>query len=91
MPSPSTTPRLNLSDALTDKTYQAIGRIAYECGVQPDDIADTKYLCWVIELLKHVRDTPNNFPRGKWNTIKTLERLVDEAANEVVKLLYGNV
>lgn len=90
MSAPSTTPYINLSENLSEQTYHAIRKIAYEFGIQPDDIGDCKYLCWVIEILKHVRDTQYNFPKGKWSTIKTLEKLVGESAKEVTKLLYGN-
>lgn len=88
---PSTTPRLVLVDHLSDSTHSAIMRIAYEVGIQPDDVNDCRYTSWLIFVLQHIRDTPRNFPRGKWHTIKTLEKLVDEAAKEIALLLYGNV
>ncbi len=70
---------------------QAVIRIAYEVGIQPDDMGDCHYLCWLIEVLKHIKDTNNNFPAGKWATIKTLESLVADAASEVARIYYGTV
>jgi len=91
MSAPSTTPRIALSDNLSARTYRAVARIAYEMGIQPDDLNDCRYLCWLTELLKHVKDTPNNFPRGKYSTIKLLNDLTSEAAREVARIYYGNV
>ena len=91
MSAPSTTPRLNLADALTPQTHQAVMRIAYEVGIQPNDIGDCRYLAWLIEVLKHIRDTPHNFPNGKFHTIQTLQRVVSETAGEVARIYYGKV
>ncbi len=88
---PSTTPRIDLSNHLTDQSHRALMMIAYEVGIQPDDVGDSHHLCWLIEVLKHIRDTNKNFPRGKYHTIKVLEQLVGEAAKEVVKIYYGDV
>jgi hypothetical protein len=88
---PSTTPRLNLTDVLSPQSHSAAVRIAHEFGINFDDLGDVKYLCWMIEILKHVRDTNRNFPHGKWSTIKALESAVSECAAHCARLFYGNV
>lgn len=91
MPNPSTTPRIPLSDHLADQTYAAICRIGYELGIQPDDIGDCRYLCWLIKCLEHIRDNPRNFPKGKYHTIKTLNELAEAAAKQMANIYYGNI
>lgn len=87
----TTTPRVDLAEQLLDRTHRALARIAYEVGVMPDDLSDVRCLAWMVEVLKHIKDTPHNFPSGKWATIKTLERVVANNAEQVARIYYGNV
>ena len=65
MSKPSTTPRIPLSDHLADQTYSAILRIGYELGIQPDDINDCRYLCWLIKCSKTSVITHKELSQGQ--------------------------
>ena len=91
MSKPSTTPRIDLANELSDQTLRAVYNIAYEVGIEPDDVNDCRYLAWLIEVLKHIRDNPKNFPRGKYATLQTLSKLTAFAAEQVARIYYGNI
>lgn len=87
----TTTPRIDLSEHLTPETHRALIRVAHEVGVDYDDVSDCRCLCWLIEVLKHIKDNRNNFPAGKFHTIRTLEKIASETAGQIARIYYGNV
>ena len=42
-------------------------------------------LCWAVECMKHIDDSPSVFPGGKWATIQHLQALIDQAASDEVR------
>ena len=77
---------IDLSEELTPKTHATVLRLASEFGCDPTLSGG---LCWLIELMKHIKDTSYNFPAGKYQTIDTLQRVVSKTAQKQVRIFYN--
>lgn len=77
---------IDLSQHLTAKTCQTVLRLGNEFGVDPELSTG---LSWLVEVMKHIKDTSYNFPAGKYNTIAALQHILSAVARRHVEIYYG--
>lgn len=72
--------------ALSPMTYDALDALGAERNWSPlFKWIEPETCAWLVERLKHVPDSPDVFPNGKWATIQRLEEMLTEHALECEK------
>jgi uncharacterized Zn finger protein len=86
-----TAPHVDLSIELRPESLSALYKIANEFDFSIEEMSEVRTLAWLLELVKHLKDSSRNFPHGKWTMVKTLEQILARSAQKTVQIYYGNV
>ena len=64
--------------ALSDLSYIRLEDLSEDMDWHPlRNLADPEHVLLLIERLKHCKDDPELFPKGKWATIQRIEQIFE--------------
>jgi len=78
IPRPETGQYINMK-ALSDITYTRLEDLCEKMDWQPlNPSEDPEHVLLLIERLKHCKDDPELFPKGKWATIQRIQQIFED-------------